>query len=45
MQISPVGAGLFRAYVRTDTTKVILAFRNFADAPKNEIISCCGQAR
>jgi hypothetical protein len=30
----PVGAELFRADRRTDMTKLIVAFRNFANAPK-----------
>jgi hypothetical protein len=37
MKIRPVGAELFRADSqpdgRTDTTKLIVAFRNFANAP------------
>jgi hypothetical protein len=32
-----VGAELFHANGRTDTTKLIVAFRNFANAPKNGI--------
>jgi len=32
----PVGAELFHADRRTDTTKLIVAFRNFVNAPKNE---------
>jgi hypothetical protein len=43
-KIRPVGAELFhedgptdgRADKRTDMTKLIVAFRNFANAPKNE---------
>jgi len=37
MKIRPVGAELFHADGRTDrhTTKLIVAFRNFANAPKN----------
>jgi hypothetical protein len=34
MKICPVGAEL-RADGRTDMTKVIVAFRNFANVPKN----------
>jgi len=30
-----VGAELFHADGRTDTTKLIVAFRDFANAPKN----------
>jgi len=33
-EIRPVGAKLFHADRRTDTTKLIPAFRNFAKAPK-----------
>jgi hypothetical protein len=35
MKIRPVGAELFHADRRTDMTKLIVAFRNFANAPKN----------
>ena len=39
MKIRPVGAELFHADRRTDgqtdMTKIIVAFRNFANAPKN----------
>ena len=39
MKIRPVGAELFHAEGRkkrrTDVTKLIVAFRNFANAPKN----------
>jgi len=35
MKIHPVGAELFHADGRTDTTKLIVIFRNFANAPKN----------
>jgi len=31
MKISPVGAELFRAERPTDTTKLVVAFRNFAN--------------
>ena len=33
---SPLGADLFHADRRTDLTKLIVAFRNFARAPRNE---------
>jgi hypothetical protein len=36
MKIHPVGAELFQAVRQTDNmTKLIVAFRNFANAPKN----------
>jgi len=35
MKIRPVGAGLLHADRRTDMTKLIAAFRNFVNAPKN----------
>jgi len=35
MKIRRVGAELFNADGRTDVTKLIIAFRNFAMAPKN----------
>ena len=34
MKIRPLGAKLFHADRRTDTTKLIVAFRNFANAHK-----------
>jgi hypothetical protein len=34
MKIRPVGAELFHVDGRTDTTKLIVAFRNVANAPK-----------
>jgi hypothetical protein len=34
MKIRPEGAELFHAGGRTDMTKVIVVFRNFANAPK-----------
>jgi hypothetical protein len=34
MKIRPVGAELFHADRRTDMTKLIVAFYNFANAPK-----------
>ena len=35
MKIRPVGAELFHEGRRTDMTKLIVAFCNFAKAPKN----------
>ena len=35
MKIRPVGADLFHADRRTDMTKLIAAFRDFSNAPKN----------
>ena len=35
IKILPVGAELFHADEQTDMTKLIAAFRNFANAPKN----------
>ena len=35
MKIRPVGAELFYENGRTHMTKLIVAFRNFANAPKN----------
>ena len=43
MKVRPLGAELFHADGQTDLTKLAVAFRNFAKAPKNEInpqISC-----
>jgi hypothetical protein len=37
MKIRPVEAELFHADGRTDMTKPIVAFRNYANAPKSEI--------
>jgi hypothetical protein len=37
MKICPVGAGLLRADGQTDMTKLMVAFRNFANAPKTAI--------
>jgi len=34
MKIRPVGAELFHADGQTDMTKLIVAFHNFANAPK-----------
>ena len=36
VNIRPVGAELFRADGRTDMTKLIVAFRNSSNAPKNK---------
>jgi len=38
MKILTVGAELFFADGRTDMTKLIVAFRNFANAPKKTAI-------
>jgi hypothetical protein len=38
MKIRPVGAELFNADGRTNMTNLIVAFRNFANAPENEEI-------
>jgi hypothetical protein len=35
MKIRPVGEELFHADRQTDMTKLIVPFRNFANAPKN----------
>jgi hypothetical protein len=35
MKIHPVGAEFFRADLRTNMTKLIVAFRSFANAPQN----------
>jgi hypothetical protein len=35
MEIRPVGAELFHANGRTDITQLLIAFRNFANEPKN----------
>jgi hypothetical protein len=35
IKIGPVGPELFHADRRTDITKLIVAFRNFAHTPKN----------
>jgi hypothetical protein len=50
MKIRQMGAELFRADGRTEMTKVIVAFRNSANAPKankltlyREIIAVCSQ--
>ena len=36
MKIRPVGAELFHADGQTDVAKVIVTFRNFANAPRND---------
>jgi len=36
MKIRPVGVELLHTGGRTDTTKLTVTFRNFANAPKNE---------
>jgi hypothetical protein len=36
MKIHPVGAELFRADGQTDMTKLIVAFCNSSNAPKNQ---------
>ena len=38
MKIRPVGAVLFHADGRTDMTKLIVAFRSFANAPDNAMV-------
>jgi len=38
MKVRPGGAELFRGDGQTDMTKLIVAFCNFADAPKNFFI-------
>jgi hypothetical protein len=38
MKICPVEAGLLYAGGRTDMTKLTVAFRNFANAPKNGLL-------
>jgi hypothetical protein len=35
MKIRPVGAELFHEDTETDVTKLIVAFRKFANGPKN----------
>ena len=39
MKILPVGAELFHAKGQTDMTRLIVAFRNFANSPKNVIVN------
>jgi hypothetical protein len=41
MKIRPVGAELFHANGRTDMTKLTVASRNFANAPKNFFHNVC----
>jgi hypothetical protein len=41
MKILPMAAELFDADGRTDMTKLTVAFRNFANAPKSEEIKRC----
>jgi len=36
-KIRPVGTKLFHTDGRTDMTKILVAFRNFANAPKNRV--------
>jgi len=36
MKLRPVGAELFHVDGRTDMMKLIVAFRHFVNAPKNE---------
>jgi hypothetical protein len=38
IKIRPVGAELFLADGRSNTTKLVVSFRNFANAPKKESI-------
>jgi hypothetical protein len=38
MKVTPLAAELFHADGQTNTTKLIVAFRNSANAPKNYII-------
>ena len=37
MKIRPVGAELFHLGERTIMTKLVVAFRNFAEAPKKQL--------
>jgi len=39
MKIRPVGAELFHVDRQNDMTKLIVAFRNFANAPKKRHLS------
>ena len=39
IKILPVGAEFFRVDRQTDMTKLIVAFRNFSNAPKNAKIT------
>jgi len=38
IKFRPVGAELFHAVGRTHKSKLIVAFRNFANAPKNVLV-------
>jgi hypothetical protein len=38
-KIRPVGAELFHAGGRTETTKIIVSFRYFANAPKKKVMA------
>jgi hypothetical protein len=40
MKILPLGAEVFHADRQTDMTKLIVAFRNFANAPKHRTSRC-----
>ena len=40
VKIHPVGAKLFSEDGRKDMTKLIVAFRDFANAPKNTLVRC-----
>jgi hypothetical protein len=37
MKVRPVGAELFHVDRQTDVTKLIVAFRNFANVPKKQL--------
>jgi len=39
MKIRPVEAELFHADGQTDMTKLIVAFHNFANVPKNQTVN------
>jgi hypothetical protein len=41
MKIRPVGAELFHTDGQTDVTKLVVAFRNFANALKNTPVTSC----
>jgi hypothetical protein len=43
MKIRPAGAALFQADGQTDMTKLVVAFRSFAIAPKDEIDETNGE--
>jgi len=40
IEIRPLRAELFHADGRTDATNLTVAFRNFANAPKNGFLHC-----